>query len=79
MLLFCSTMPFASGVFAWGICLGVSADFCGFLQVRRKTFQFVAGDSFVAQTFQFVAGDRYFFRKFSSNRTGRSQNCVSPE
>ena len=47
MLLFCSTMHFASG------------------RVRRKTFQF-------------VAGDRCFFRKFSSNRTGRSQNCVSP-
>ena len=23
----CSMMPVASGVFAWGICLGVSADF----------------------------------------------------
>ena len=26
-MLFCSTMHFASGVFAGGICLGVSADF----------------------------------------------------
>ena len=55
MLLFCSTMHFASGVFA-----GV------FLQVRRKTSQFVAEDGCV-------------FREFSSNRTGCSQNCVSPE
>ena len=27
MLPFCSMMHFASGVFAWGFCLGVSADF----------------------------------------------------
>ncbi len=47
MLLFCSTMHFASG------------------RVRRKTSQF-------------VAGERCFLRKFSSNRTGRSQNCISP-
>ena len=30
------------------------------------------------KTFQFMAGDRCFFRKFSSNRTSRSHNCVSP-
>ena len=35
--------------------------------------------SFVAQTSQFVAGDRCVFQKFSSNRTGCSQNCVSPD
>ena len=47
MLLFCSTMHFASG------------------RVRRKTSQF-------------VPPERYVFREISSNRTGCSQNCVSP-
>ena len=46
MLLFCPTMHFASGVFAWA-----------FLQVRRKTSQF-------------VAEDRCVFREISSNRRG---------
>ena len=77
MLLFCPTMHFASGFFAWGVfawvflridrglCLGISAYFCGFLQVRRKTSQF-------------VTLKRCVFREISSNRTGCSQNCVRP-
>ena len=44
--------------------------------LKRRTY---ACCSFVAQTSQFVAGDRCVFRKFSSNRTGCSQDCVGPE
>ena len=49
-----------------GFCLGISADFCGFLQVRRKTSQFVGLKHCV-------------FREISSNKMGCSQNCVHPE
>ena len=47
MMIFCSTMHFASG------------------RVRRKTSQF-------------VTQERCVFRKISSNKTGYSQNRVSP-
>ena len=70
MLLFCSMMHFASGVFAWGFCLEETPKqkrcFCGFLRVRRKTSQF-------------VLQKRCVFQKISSNRTGCSQICVSPD
>jgi len=36
---FCSTMHFASGVFAWGICLDISADFFAYAAKLHSLWQ----------------------------------------
>ena len=64
-MLFCSMMHVASGVFAWCLCLGVSAYFCGFLQVRRKPFRLCYLNVSVLQG-------------TPSNKARYGQNCVSP-
>ena len=55
------------GVFAWGVCLGISADFCGFLQVRRKT---------VSLGFQHVSYQKVINAIFVS-QNGMVTECLS--